>query len=158
MKIFGPAALDESSAFVPLKELLILRSKLAPSMVWNSHDAANRPRRLGGRRRLALEEKSFFLIGRMIEEEFPRCKRGFELLRRLRNDGIVDLEALRNKLRKSEFSPVEIGALLTARTTMGATKIVVAKLRTTRTRPNGLSLRTVHSSHSRYLSSKLPSI
>jgi len=158
LKILGPAALDESSAFVPLKELPILSTKLAPSTVENSRDAASTSRRPGGRRRLGLKEKIFFRIGRMIEDEFPRCERGFKLLRRLRNDGILDLETLRKELHKGEFSAAEIGALLAARTAMGATKVVVAKSRSTPTKPNGLSLRTVHSYYSRYLSAKLPSI
>ena len=107
---------------------------------------------------MALEKKSFFQIGRSVEQEFPQCERGFELLRRLRNHGITELNALQNELKKGQFSAVEIEALLTARTPMGATKLVVARSLSTKKKPNGLSPRTVHSSHSRYQRSKLPSV
>jgi hypothetical protein len=164
MKIFGPAALDESSASIPLKELLISQSKqLAAFTVKNCHDAANilseKPsRRLGGRRRLALEEKKFFEIARSVEQEFPRCECGFELLRRFRNNGITEFNALQNELRKEQLSAVEIESLLAARTPMGAAKLVVARSLPTQKKPKGLSPRTVHSSYSRYLRSKLPSV
>jgi hypothetical protein len=155
MQFVGPAVLDESSAHIRLKALLISRSTGRVSMVENSHDAVNIPpekstRKLGGRPRLAVKDQKFSKIGRLVEEEAVQCERGFGLLRRSRNDGIRDLNALRNELSKNRFSAVEIEALLEARTPKGAAKLVVAK-------NMDLNPATVHSYCSRFLSSKLPS-
>ena len=162
-KIFGPAALDESNASTPLKELLVSRSWLSASSVESVHAETNIPseklsRRPGGRPRLAVEDQCFYTIGCSVEQEFPRCKRGFELRRKVTNGGILDLNALRKEMKKERFSEVEIESVLIKRTPMGAAKYVVARQLSSEKKPNGLSLRTVHSAHSRYLRSKLPSV
>jgi hypothetical protein len=156
MQFVGPAVLDESSAHIPLKVLLISRSTVRVSMVENSHDVVNIPpekstRKLGGRPRLAVKDQKFSEIGRLVGEEVVKCERGFRLLRRSRSDGIGDLNALRNELSKNRFSAVEIEALLEARTPKGAAKLVVAK-------KMGLHPATVHSYCSRFRSSKLLSL
>jgi len=163
MQFVGPAVLDESSAHIPLKALLTSHSTVRVSMVENHHDASKIPsekpsRRLGGRPRLAVEDQSFYKIGRSVEQEFLRCERGFELRRKLTNGGVLDLNALRKEMKKERFSEVEIESVLIARTPMGAAEYFVARQLYSEKKPNGLSLRTVHSAHSRYLRSKLPSV
>jgi hypothetical protein len=115
-KIFGPAALDESNAPTPLKELLISRSWLSASSVESVCAETNIPSeklsRRAGRPALGVEDQRFYKIGCSVEQEFPRCERGFELRRKFTNGGILDLNTLQKEMKKERFSEVEIESAL----------------------------------------------
>ena len=106
----------------------------------------------GGRKRLATEKQRFYVIGRSVDQMFPRLESAFRLLKELKiTNANWDLNACRIKLAKHHFTPKEIDALLHARTPMGAAKRFVAQSLANAKHPNGLSLQTINSCYSRYL-------
>jgi hypothetical protein len=123
----GPKALDESCGSIPLKGLFA--------------------KRVGGRKRLAREQRSIFKIAYLVNHYVCHFKPRFEFLGNLKNRGRWELSALTRELTNDGLNPREIDALLASRTLMGAAKRYVAG------REN-LSLQTVRSCYSRFLKTK----
>jgi hypothetical protein len=108
--------------------------------------------RSGGRKRLAKEKQRFYMIGRSVDQMFPRLESAFRLLKELRiTSANSDPNTLKNELLKRKINYQEIDAVLQAKTPMGAAKRFVGKSLTSRAHPNGISLQTVNSCYSRYL-------
>jgi hypothetical protein len=129
----------------------------ASSPKLSSNDAAKAPPlkktvRGGGRKRLAIEERRFYVIGCAVDERFRKFEPAFRLMRELKAiNRNWNLNTLRSRLSKLDFDPREIDAVLQARTPRGAAKRFVAQSLASRKNPNGLSLQTINSCYSRYL-------
>jgi hypothetical protein len=122
---------------------------------WNDPAAASPHKSAatrGGRKRLPSEKQRFYIIGRAVDEQFHKFDRAFKLLRELKIiDQNWDLDTLRSKLEKRNFTQKEIDAVLQSRTPLVAAKRFVAKCLTSHKHPSGISLQTVSSCYSRYL-------
>ena len=106
----------------------------------------------GGRKRLATEKQRFYVIGRSVDQMFPRLESAFRLLKELRiTSANSDLNTLKNELLKRKINHQEVDAVLQAKTPMSAAKRFVAKSLTSLGHPNGISLQTINSCYSRYL-------
>jgi hypothetical protein len=155
-EILSPKRTMLANLSISASVLARFKPPASPATNWNDASATpphkKPPTTRGGRKRLATEKQSFYMIGYLVDQRFRQLESGFLLLKQLKFiHPTWDLNAYRSELAKHRLAPKEIEALLNARTLRGAAKRLVAQSLSSNEHPNGLSLRTIQSYHSRYL-------
>jgi hypothetical protein len=149
-KIVRAALSNETHAIEPgrMRELLRL-------YIPKSEPTAVQPKiktRMGGRKKLGSEQDSrSFRLAKGVFDLKARMQQGIVVLRRSKKES-PDPADQRRALTSADFNPIEVEALLTSETAIGAAQHCVALIFKDATHPKGLRVKTVWNAWSKFRS------